>query len=152
MVPGCKDIGQLTGARSAACALPTRYVYLVRLSADGSLPHLLPLARQVRHHPEKPLDEHQLRSVVHLVLLDREQQFESALAGGTGLRRQVNVRGQEVLRQSLEPTGPRFPLLAERLEDLRLVRNRCSSCFRFSVNAPQSNPSNVVRRFTVCSS
>ncbi len=72
-----RHLGPMSCPRAKSRTL--RNFHLTRLSPGDGLPHPLPLARQVRHHPQKPLDKHQLRSVVHLVLLDRQQQFKSAL-------------------------------------------------------------------------
>ena len=43
--------------------------------------HLLHPASEVRHHAHHPFQHHQLRAMMHLVLLDAQQHLEARLAG-----------------------------------------------------------------------
>jgi len=77
-----------------------------------------PVACQVRDHAEEALDYHELRAVVHLMLLHALQHLEAALR-----RRAVRHRHEFVglrLRDALHKLRPRVAFGAEQIDDLRL--------------------------------
>ena len=81
---------------------------------------LLELAGQVRDDPDHALDEHQLPAVVHLVFLDRKDHLKAAAA--RWFRHGcLDLFGQEVVRESLDPACPLVSFLAQQVQDLRLV-------------------------------
>ena len=75
------------------------------------------VAGQVWDHAEEALDDHELRAVVHLMLLDTLQHLEAALR-----RRAVRHRHEFVglrLRDALHKLRPRVAFGAEQIDDLR---------------------------------
>ena len=81
---------------------------------------LLHLAGEVRHLADHPLHRHQLRAVVHLVLLGAEQHLEPALRRRLRARRHRHLLGEERFGQALEERGELVALGLQERDDLRL--------------------------------
>ena len=79
---------------------------------------LVELARDVRNDADLALDEHELRAVMHLVLLNAEKALEACL-GGFAVRL-GDLFGEEFVRQGVQPGGELVALGADKGDDLGL--------------------------------
>ena len=83
---------------------------------------LLARSGEVRHDAEHPLDEEELRAMVHLVFLHAEQDLEPLLAAIGKRDELVKLR----LGDAVEPDGKSVAARFQRLDNLRLRRQgRC---------------------------
>ena len=96
---------------------PTLPRSLVLPSCRHSLLHLSSEMRGVTQHA---LNEHQLATVMHLVLLGRQQHLETRLARGLLAWRHPHFLGKKLIRQIVKKRRPGFPLAREQVNDLRL--------------------------------
>src|SRR5712692_4685513 len=79
---------------------------------------LVELARQMRHDAQLPLDQHQLRAMVHLMLLGTKQTLETRLLRfSVGLSHHLR---QELRRQRFHPRGKLLSLRSQQFEYLGL--------------------------------
>src|SRR5262249_19689247 len=62
-------------------------------------------AGKVRDDSDQPLSEHQLRAVVHLVLLNAKDHFETSFAGRLHAGRVVDVFGEKLVGLLFQPAS-----------------------------------------------
>src|SRR5678816_1433402 len=79
---------------------------------------LLALSREMRRNAQHSLDQHQLRAMMHLMLLDAQQAFESCPRGLTGSIGEPLL--EELRRERTKPGGDSLTLAVEHRDDLAL--------------------------------